>query len=368
MLQRLSSSLVKHKGKILSKYIDDNTQGLFSLSATRLGAVPDGITDNTSLIQSILDSNEGGIVYLTIEPNVLWHYLKVNMRNGVNIIDYSGWDDRYNQWNQHIKYHFNHNVDNIQHNGNTFHLLGRHHPALIIDNNGKPDDPEGEENRASVIFRRNGKLSSRVGIGRYANDTDFLISDDELSARYLVANTNKTDYEQAWNGSYVRNVDFHYASHPRNVSGTMTIRKRGGTGITRIIDQTFMGGKEVYSLLVKDDSSTSIGLNGVSVGGLTPNGGLLHRRNILNGTVALLANQSGSVINNIDATGDVTATLPVGNNTVIGVTFEFHAFGDNALWVRCREGDTLQGDLPSIKLPKGITKVVCYAQNKWYYI
>lgn len=308
MVQRLGSSLVKHKGETLDRIIDNNLQHSFSLSALASGARADRVTDNTALIQSIVDKFEDQHVYLTIEPNILWHFKKVTMKNGVNIIDMSGWDDEYAHWNEHIKYHFNHNAPDAQHNGNTFHILGRHHPALVVDNIGTKTDPEGEEHRASLIFRERGRLRARVGIGRSETDSNFIITDNKLRTRYSVATTNEGEFEMGFNSGPVSGVDYAYGT----IRDADVIHRKYSSANRNIHEQYFVGGKNAVLVTYKVDGSIAYTQNGASTLNMSGKGEVTGLRKAVTyaASLSLSTARSGSVLLNHSSSASSGYTLP----------------------------------------------------------
>ncbi|MBT0365218.1 hypothetical protein [Morganella morganii] len=323
-------------GKNLQQ-VTDGKQGKFSFSAVELGCIADRVTDNTFLIQEIIDNHEDGHVYLTIEPNVLWHFKDVNMKNGVNIIDMSGWDDEYSHWNEHIKYHFNHNVDNNQHNGNTLHVLGRHHPALVVDNIGTKDDPEGEEHRASIIFRENGKLKARIGIGRSDSDSDLIITDNKLRTRIGVACTNQDDFELGINGAHSKGVDYSYGAIR---DADIIHRKQANTG-KGISEQYSFGGKVSVTIKYENDGSILYSQNGANTINILNRGEVIGLRKSITyaSSLSLVTGQSGAVLVNHSSSATSGYNLPIGVGNP-GVYYTFINTTGSKITISARSGES----------------------------
>ncbi len=323
-------------GKNLQQ-VTDGKQGKFSFSAVELGCIADRVTDNTFLIQEIIDNHEDGHVYLTIEPNVLWHFKDVNMKNGVNIIDMSGWDDEYSHWNEHIKYHFNHNVDNNQHNGNTLHVLGRHHPALVVDNIGTKDDPEGEEHRASIIFRENGKLKARIGIGRSDSDSDLIITDNKLRTRIGVACTNQDDFELGINGAHSKGVDYSYGAIR---DADIIHRKQANTG-KGISEQYSFGGKVSVAIKYENDGSILYSQNGANTINILNRGEVIGLRKSITyaSSLSLVTGQSGAVLVNHSSSATSGYNLPIGVGNP-GVYYTFINTTGSKITISARSGES----------------------------
>lgn len=323
-------------GKSLQQAIN-NKQERFSLSALEYGAIPDRESDNTYLIQSIIDEYENTHIYLTIEPNILWHFKDVNMKNGVNIIDMSGWDDEYSHWNEHIKYHFNHNVDNNQHNGNTLHVLGRHHPALVVDNIGTKDDPEGEEHRASIIFRENGKLKARIGIGRSDSDSDLIITDNKLRTRIGVACTNQDDFELGINGAHSKGVDYSYGAVR---DADIIHRKQANTG-KGISEQYSFGGKVSVTIKYENDGSILYSQNGANTINMLNRGEVIGLRKSITyaSSLSLVTGQSGAVLVNHSSSATSGYNLPIGVGNP-GVYYTFINTTGSKITISARSGES----------------------------
>ncbi|OBU11682.1 hypothetical protein [Morganella psychrotolerans] len=350
-------------GKNLQQ-VTDGKQGKFSFSAVELGCIADRVTDNTFLIQEIIDNHEDGHVYLTIEPNVLWHFKDVNMKNGVNIIDMSGWDDEYSHWNEHIKYHFNHNVDNNQHNGNTFHILGRHHPALVVDNIGTKDDPEGEEHRASLVLRENGRLRARVGIGRSDSDSNFIIADNKLRTRFSVATTNEDDFELGLNSGPVSGVDYTYGS----IRGDNVIhRKYSGAGKS-IQEQYFAGGAAATIITYNPDGSISYSQGGSNTATISSRGEITGTRKLLTyaASLSLMTGQSGSILTNHSSSATSGYILPAGSG-YSGVYYTFINTTGAKITVSTRSNESFLDGSSSKDLTSlgGSLSVISIGNGKW---
>lgn len=142
------------------------------IDVTEEGAIANRITDNTILIQNIidrLDPNLGGEIL--IPKNVKYDFPSlINLPIDYIIHDNSTWDWKYGKWTAQIKSIIA-TGDPGTKNANEQIIMAPHHPALIIDNT---DD--SRENRASLILRSKGQGSWRVGMGRLDNDKDFLIA------------------------------------------------------------------------------------------------------------------------------------------------------------------------------------------------
>ena len=336
----------------------------FSLSAIELGAISDRKTDNTQLIQQIIDDNIDSHIFLTIEPGVYWHFKKIQMRNGINIIDMSGYDDEYDHWNEHIKYFFNHNVNNNLHNGNTFHLLGRHHPAFIVDNIGQPTDPEGEEYRASIVFRYRSRLMSRVGVGVYGNDKDFVITDREGSGRFVFRQTNKNDFEMSFGGQAIPGVAYTFHSREEMISENFIFRyiaKSNG----KIHNQFYIGNKEVFTSTINEDGSIRYALRGSVIGGVSSTGGQLSKCNLISSSEQLEVYQTNSILHNAGVDIDTQYTLPIATS---GCSYIVHRVNSGKITLKCRAGDSFNDSTNSKELPMGASTIVCYMTNKWYVV
>ncbi|MGJ3353410.1 hypothetical protein [Providencia sp. Je.9.19] len=323
-------------GDITLRPLIDKKQGAFSVSALESGCVNDRLTDNTPLIQQLIDTYSGRHIYLTIEPNILWHADKITMRNGVNVLDYSGWDYAYNQWNEHIKFHMNHIADDNQHNGNGLHILAKRHPHIMIDNIGGKNDPAGENYRSSVIFRVFGKLKARLGIGASDTDTNFIITGEDLSARYAFKNTEPGDFEQSWNAQPVNDVDYFYGS------------KADQAQIHRKVARTGFGVSEQYysgslNQLVRINYNTDGSIQYSQLGAVTLNissSGAVYgqKKRILKETsYNLAASESGTICANVSSGSSSTYILPVG---VSGIYYTLVNTSGTNLSVNTRAGES----------------------------
>ena len=340
-------------------------QYIFSISCLSEGCIADRITDNTQKIQNIINQNEH--CYIIIEPNIYYHYLDLVMKNTVNLIDMSGYDDVNSQWNEHIKYHFNNISDTENNNGNTFHILSHHNPAFIIDNNGDENDPEGEERQASIIFRYQGQTAVRVGVGRDSNDNDFVITDSNLSSRFSFRSTNSTDYEMSFNMQPIPSVDYSYGINSKNSGNTIHRYYNNDERISSF--SHFFGNNEIIRSVYNYNGKIETHINGVIVNTLNEYGQTNYRVNTITGQdIILTLDQSCSIINNIDI--DIqTIKLPQLITNSHGIMYTIHKKGGSSIVINTNSNNTFIDSSIAYEITDdGEYKIVQYNDNQWYVI
>lgn len=350
---------VDRSGELLASKV----QYRFSVSAVNNGAVADRTTDNTSLIQSLINSKSN--CYITIEPNILWHSKLITMKDGVNIIDMSGWDDEYAHWENSVKEFYN-TANAGTTNGNTRHIIARHHPAILIDNRGGDSDPEGAERRASVIYRYKGRLVTRAGIGITNGDNNYVITNRNLSAMFAFANTNEGDFEIGYGGQHITGIAHAFRARPEN-TGSATIARFYANSGQNMVYQTYVGATEVRRETISPDGSSVVTIGGVTVGGYSVGGGHLRKAALLSSTSSSpAATTTGSVIHNAEMTTTSTYVMPVG---ISGLTYAIHKVGSGNITINLRPGDTFDDGATTKTITEaGSRNLVCYAANKWYLI
>lgn len=341
----------------------EKKQGAFSVSALESGCINDRLTDNTARIQQLVDEYAGRHIYLTIEPNILWHADKITMRNGVNVLDYSGWDYAYSQWNEHIKFHMNHITDNNQHNGNGLHIIAKRHPHIMIDNIGGKSDPAGENYRTSVIFRVFGKLKARLGIGASDTDTNFVITGEDLSARYSFKNTDPGDFEQAWNAQPVNDIDYFYGSR---ADQTQLHRKVARTGFG-VSEQYYSGSlNQLVRINYNNDGSIQYSQLGAVTLSISSTGIIYgqKKRIIKETSYNLAASESGTICANISSGSTSTYILPVG---VSGIFYTLVNTTGTNLSVNTRSGESfIDGNTSKTINARGSTVTcLCIGTGSW---
>lgn len=342
-------------GDITLRPLIEKKQGAFSVSALESGCINDRSTDNTPRIQQLIDTYSGQHIYLTIEPNILWYADKITMRNGVNMLDYSGWDYAYNQWNEHIKFHMNHISNDNQHNGNGLHIVAKRHPHIMIDNIGGKSDPAGENYRGSVIFRVFGKLMARLGIGAFDTDTNFIITGNDLGARYSFRNTEPGDFEQAWNAQTVTGVDYFYGSR---ADQTQIRRKvaRSGFGVS---EQYYSGSNnQLVRINYNTDGSIQYSQLGAVTLNIAANGVITgNKKRILKETsYNLSASESGIICTNISNSTSSTYTLPVG---VGGIYYTLVNTTGTNLSIKTRTGESFSDGSTSKTANSNGSSITC---------
>lgn len=335
-------------------------QGIYSISLLENGGVADKTTDNTQLIQNLIDSSENA--FLMIEKDCKWDSSLIDFKDNVNVIDYSGWDNKYKNWTAQVKMYLD--TDNPQtKNANEYIILSRHHPALILDNYGDENDPEGEEHRASVILRSQGVSKARVGIGATGTDTNFVITDADLSARFAFKNTAEGDYELSLNSQPVNGVDYAYGS---KADKEQTHRKIARTGFG-VSEQYYSGSN---NQLVRINYNTDGSIRYSQLGAVTLNissSGAVHgqKKRILKETsYSLAASDSGTICANVSSGSSSTYTLPVG---VYGVFYTLVNTSGTNLSANTRAGESfIDGSTSKTINTRGSNiTCLCIGEGSW---
>ncbi|EMP6219934.1 phage head-binding domain-containing protein [Providencia rettgeri] len=310
-----------------------NKQGIYSISLLENGGVADKTTDNTQLIQSIIDSSENA--FLMIEKDCKWDYSAINFKDNVNVIDYSGWDNKYKNWTAQVKMFLDTDSPQTK-NANEYIILSRHHPALILDNYGDENDPEGEEHRASVILRSQGVSKARIGIGATGTDTNFVVTNSTLSAVFAFKNTTAEDFEVAWNAQPVNGVDYFYGSR---VDQDQIRRKVARTGFG-VSEQYYSGSlNQLVRINYNNDGSIQYSQLGAVTLNISSSGSVYgQKKRILKETsYNLAASESGTICANVSSGSSSTYILPVG---VSGIYYTLVNTSGTNLSVNTRAGES----------------------------
>lgn len=137
------------------------------------GFVADMVTDNTNIVQGIIDnmnSELGGEIY--IPKNVKYDFRRLkNLPKNYLIHDNSTWDWRNQSWTAQIKSIIS-TDDPSRKNANEQIIMAEWHPALVLDNSNAADG----EGRASIIFRSQGYSVWRLGMQRLNTDRNFVLA------------------------------------------------------------------------------------------------------------------------------------------------------------------------------------------------
>jgi hypothetical protein len=143
---------------------------MFFVNVKDFGAVSDGVTDNTDLINDVINNKITAPNIVYIPNNTKWDYTQINHPNEIQILDHSTYDWKDDSWTGQIKTLVK-TSDPSTKNAHEQILFSDWHPAFLVDNTGGT-----EERRASFIIRQNGTSMWRVGKGIYDDDDHFLIS------------------------------------------------------------------------------------------------------------------------------------------------------------------------------------------------
>ncbi|MDX4117957.1 hypothetical protein SG222_14900 [Providencia rettgeri] len=313
--------------------IVNNKQGIYSISLLENGGIADKVTDNTQLIQHIINSSDN--IFLMIEKDCKWNSSLVDLKDNVNIFDYSGWDNKYQNWTAQVKLFLDTDSPQTK-NANEYIILSRHHPALILDNYGDENDPEGEEHRASVIFRSQGVSKARVGIGATGTDTNFVITNAILSAIFSFKNTNPEDFELALNSQPVNGVDYFYGSR----AAQDQIHRKAARDSYGVSEQYYSGSNnQLVRINYNIDGSIQYSQLGTVTLNIASNGAITgdKKRILKESSYNLSASESGIVCTNISNSTSSTYTLPVG---VGGIYYELVNTTGTNLSIKTRPGES----------------------------
>lgn len=142
-------------------------------NVTDFGAKADGLTDNTSVVQTALNAFSGSPGIVFIPPNVKWNYRQITHPNEVQIRDYSTYDWDFDQFGGQAVKFLNSTAAPSTKNAHQWDFLAPYHPALILDNTS---DPALVSPQASVGFSQRGIFKWQLAKSILASDQHFNIN------------------------------------------------------------------------------------------------------------------------------------------------------------------------------------------------
>ncbi len=185
--------------------LQDTINGMqwqYSKSVLKSGGRNDKTTDNTALIQSMINGMTSG--YVIIEYGCKWNFDSITQKDEVQIIDQSGYNYKNGQWGAQLNYFFRTAAPETK-NAHEFILNAYHHPGLVVNNLGG-----GIAQRASLVLRFKNVTTWRIGSGISDTDNNFVIAGGAgLAGRhYMDAESDA----MSWNTGLVTGVSYNYGN------------------------------------------------------------------------------------------------------------------------------------------------------------
>ncbi|WP_422529153.1 hypothetical protein [Serratia fonticola] len=280
-----------------------NTQWQFSTSILKNGGYNDKKTDNTKILQSIIDNIDSG--YIVIEYGCKWKPSAIAFKNELIILDYSGYDEINDKWGGHIKIRSQTSRPDSK-NAHELIYQAPYHPAVIVDNTDDSGFPGGK--RCSVILRYKNSLEWRLGYGRLDTDKDLVIADKKLSGRILIAQT--PGFEMAFNSAYISGVHYTFGTKGAMDQITQWIAPSGQSCM-----QEFFSGSSTQLAKITYASSGEIyyyqnGSQTLKLGSKGQMYGIRYQTTAVSSIVKASVEDSGSFYYNTSIISDVIVILP----------------------------------------------------------
>lgn len=296
-----------------------NYQGKFSKSVLNSGGLNDKTTDNTTLIQSLINATTSG--YILIEYGCKWNYALITPKDEVQLIDMSGYNPVSNQWGAQINYYLR-TSEPEKKNAHEFQIAAHHHPAVIINNLGT-----GIAYRTSIVFRLAGETQWRFGMGISDTDTDFVLASKYSNGTtvtypgrmYVSASSDSISF----NTALVPGVSFNYGT--RTWTDNIIVRYNSRTDKGTFF-QFYTGtttSTQSHMVAYNPDGSITFSQNGKNTLFIGVNGEMYgNRRALVDRTTStnIVDTYAGRVITNTGSTSAITCTLPT---ALRGKCFEF---------------------------------------------
>lgn len=310
------------------------------ISVIDFGAVADFSTDQSTIVQTALDSFDANGGDLWIPKGVKWDYASITQPDEVNILDYSGWDYDNDDWTGQIKV-FLKTVDPGTKNANEYKVIAPYHPGVVVDNIG-----DGlTEKRASVVFRYQGSTIWQIGQGSNSSNLNYHIAAYGSYAGAPTAGTNVFEIDRdtgtmGWNTRFA-GVDYTWYS-VRNATASFRSYASAANDIE------LQAGNITNGLLYRQQISGTDGSWNYVIGGTAKfqfgadSSFTAWNRKIVpkNNNYTLASNDSASVFTNTGATGGFTYTLPVAS---VGAQYEFYVTVAQNNRLQPNAGDAFRG-------------------------
>lgn len=350
--------------------LHDNTQGQFAKSLLKEGGVNDKTTDNTALVQTIINNLTSG--YVVIEYGCKWNFANIIRKDEVQILDYSGYNPVSNQWGAQFNMFMQTSTPWTK-NAHEFTISADHHPAFVINNDGTSTSAQAAY-RASIVFRLAGVSIWRMGMGISNTDTHLVFASKGINGgngnptypgRLYISSTSDSF---GFNSALIDGVSYSFGN--RTWTGDIITRfsARDNKGTILQFYTGTVTPVQAQAISYNSDGSITYNQNGANTLFIGVNGEVYGNRiSLLDRTTSVnLANSnSNRLITNTGATGAVTYTLP---SAIRGISFDIAVSEAFNITLRTTSPDIIRGttnNRADSNAPGSMIKLVCFATGIW---
>lgn len=341
--------------------LQDTINGMqwqFGKSVLKSGGRNDKTTDNTALVQSLIDGIPSG--YVIVEYGCKWNFDAITQKDEVQIIDQSGYNYKNGQWGAQLNYFFR-TADPATKNAHEFILNAYHHPGLVVNNLGG-----GIAQRASLVLRYQNVTTWRIGSGISDTDNNFVIAGGAgLAGRhYMDAESDA----MSWNTGLVTGVSYNYGNRTWTDNIIVRYSARTDKGTRMQFYTGTLTPVQSHMISYNPDGTIAYTQNGVNTLIIGAQGELYSNRfsYLDRPTSATIIDQNaGRMMTNFGAVNAVTYTLPAAQR---GKYFEFAVAAAFNMTIRPSGTDVIRNAsaarIDSAVLGS-IIKIVCVADGYW---
>jgi hypothetical protein len=302
------------------------------------GAVADRTTDASAYITKACAALNGNTGVVHLNPGTVWVYSTITHPYEVTILDDSGYDGEYSQW-VNMQRVYQNTVLPATKDAHGIKYISPHHPAIILDNKSAA----GITKNASINFFQNGLFMWQVGKSMYT-DNYFTIN----------GNLGETTPANQSSAFVITSDDFRVGIGGQSASG-VSFRQQSryaGSNVIRWISedtdrsnsmQFYSGSQGWLAIAVAHTTGlvTISNASGTVLGNINQTGEVYGFRKVISNSadsVSVYSTDSGKIFTNASALASQSWALPT---AIAGLTYTFVVMAAQPLRVHPASGNAI---------------------------